>query len=471
MNSNRSRRNFIKLSALSSAFLGLTGFNSGVVKEKIVDSIEKISSSPQRMGNSVIGLTVPPIKQVKVALIGLGNRGTDHLIFVDALAPEKAIITAICDVQEVKVDAALLQLEKSGHGQKPEVYSGSFEIWKEMIKRDDIDLVIISTPWEYHVQMCIKSMQEGKHAAVEVPAAYILEDLWKLVDTAEETQRNCMMMENVCYGDEELWVLNMAQQGVFGTLTYAECAYIHNLRELLFSNDYYYNMWRIRHHLIRDGNLYPTHGLGPVAQYMDINRGDSFQSIVSMSSLQASLDEYSKKIEGDNEFYDRSGYKHGDINNSLIKTSKSRTILIQHDVVTPRPYNRINALAGTKGYHEGYPSRLSIVDYEGGHEWLNETDYNIYWQKYQHPLWEKLKTGIEKYGGHGGMDFVMIYRLIDCLNNGWFLDQDVYDAASLSVVSPLSTLSVELGNVSLNFPDFTRGRTNERRKLGVLTNY
>jgi len=471
MKSNFTRRNFIKLSALSSAFLGLTGFTHGFNKEKISETIEKISAIPIQNGKSVIGLVVPPIRQVKVAFIGLGNRGLQHLPIVDALYPDKAVITAICDVQKIKVDSALDQLAKSGHGQKPAVYSGSLDVWKEMIKRDDIDLIIISTPWEDHAQMCIQSMQQGKHVAVEVPAAYTLEDLWKLIDTAEETQRNCMMMENVCYGDEELWLLNMAQQGVFGTLTYAECAYIHNLRELLFSKDYYYNMWRIRHHLDRDGNHYPTHGLGPVAQYMDINRGDSFQSIVSMSSLQASLDEYSKLIEIDNEFYNRTGYKHGDTNNSLIKTSKGRTILVQHDVVTPRPYNRINALAGTKGYHEGYPSRLSIVDFEGGHEWLNEDDYKIFWQKYQHPLWEKLKTGIEKYGGHGGMDFVMIYRIIDCLNNGWFLDQDVYDAASWSVVSPLSTLSVELGSVPIKFPDFTRGKANENRKLGVLTNY
>ena len=471
MKTNFTRRNFIKLSALSSAFLGFSGFRPGIKKENILETIENISSSPIQTGKSVIGLKVPPIKQVKVAFIGLGNRGLQHLPIVDALCPDKAIITALCDVQQIKVEATVEELKKSGHGQNPKIYVGTLDIWKEMIKRDDIDLVIISTPWEDHAQLCIQSMQHGKHVAVEVPAAYTLEDLWKLVDTAEETQRHCMMMENVCYGDEELWLLNMAQQGILGTITYAECAYIHNLRELLFSKDYYYNMWRIRHHLVRDGNHYPTHGLGPVAQYMDINRGDSFQSIVSMSSLQVSLDEYSKQIESDNEFYDKTGYKHGDINNSLIKTSRGRTILVQHDVVTPRPYNRINALAGTKGYHEGYPSRLSIVDYEGGHEWLNETDYNIFWQKYQHPLWEKLKIGIEKYGGHGGMDFVMIYRIIDCLNNGWFLDQDVYDAASWSVVSPLSTLSVELGNVALKFPDFTRGKSNEVRKLGVLTNY
>lgn len=470
MKNNFTRRNFIKLSALTSAFLGFTGYPVNTAREKILEKIESISLAPARKGKSVIGLTAPPIKQVRVGFIGLGNRGHDHVMLVDALAPDKALVTAICDVVESKAQKVLDGLKQSGHGQTPAVYAGKLDSWREMLKRDDIDLVIISTPWSDHSSMCVETMQSGKHAAVEVPAAYTLNDLWKLVDTSEETQKNCMMMENVCYGDEELWVLNMAQQGVFGTLTYAECAYIHNLRELLFSPTYYYDMWRIRHHMKYDGNLYPTHGLGPVAQYMDINRGDHFDTLVSMSSLQASLDEYAETIESTNEFYTKKGFKHGDMNNSLIRTAKGRMILVQHDVATPRPYNRINALAGTRGYHEGYPSRLALVDVEKGHEWMSETDYNTYKEKYQHPLWNKLKTGIEKYGGHGGMDFVMIYRMIDCLNNGWFLDQDVYDAASWSVVTPLSATSIDLGNMAVKFPDFTRGKADEIRKLGILTN-
>ena len=464
-----SRRNFIKLSALSTAALGISRVTPALSKDKLLDKIENLSIAKNPKGKSVIGLTVPPIKQVKVAFIGLGNRGIQHLQLIDSLCPDKAIITAICDVQQIKVDEALAELKKSGHGQDPKIYVGNLDSWKEMIKRDDIDLVIISTPWEDHVPMSILTMQNNKHVAVEVPAAYSIEDTWMLVDTAEETQRHFMMMENVCYGDEELWLLNMAQQGVLGTLTYAECAYIHNLRELMFSKDYYYNMWRIRHHVSRDGNHYPTHGLGPVAQYMDINRGDSFQTIVSMSSIQASLDEYSKQIEVTNEFYGKTGYKHGDMNNSLIKTANGRMILVQHDVVTPRPYNRINALAGTKGYHEGYPSRLSLADKE--HKWLDENELKKMKDEYKHPLWSKLKTSIEKFSSHGGMDFVMIYRLIDSLNNGWFLDQDVYDAVAWSIVSPLSALSVELGSVPLKFPDFTRGRSNETRELGILKNY
>ena len=190
--------------------------------------------------------------------------------------------------------------------------------------------------------------------------------------------------------------------------------------------------------------------------------------LTSMSSIQASLSEYSKTVEPDNEFYDRSDFKHGDMNNSLIKTAEGRTILLQHDVVTPRPYSRINALAGTGAYHEGYPSRLSI---EGmGHEWLDEETYMEYWNKYQHPIWEELREPIEKYGGHGGMDFLEIYRLIDALNKGLPLDMDVYDAASWSVVGPLSEISVEMGSVPVRFPDFTRGKWKEERTLEMLKN-
>ncbi|NND34806.1 MAG: Gfo/Idh/MocA family oxidoreductase [Saprospiraceae bacterium] len=396
----------------------------------------------------------------------MGNRGSGQARLVNALYPEKAKITAICDLREARIAPTLDAL--TAVGQKPAVYSGREDAWMEMCRRDDVDLVIICTPWQDHVPMCVYAMQQGKHVAVEVPAAMTLQGCWDLVDTAEQTQLNCMMLENVCYGDEELWVLNMVQNGVFGTLTYGEAAYIHNLRDSLFGDERYYNDWRIRYHLKQDGNLYPTHGLGPVAQYMDINRGDRFDHLVSMSSVQASLSEVSKMVESTNEFYDRDDFLHGDMNNSLIKTSRGRTILVQHDVVTPRPYSRINALAGTKAYHEGYPSRLSIAG--KGHDWLDETTFKEYQEKYRHPIWEKLKEGIAKNGGHGGMDFVQMYRLIDCLNHGWLLDMDVYDAAVWSSVVELSKISTELGSVPVKCPDFTRGGWKDKRTLGIFEN-
>lgn len=465
MKNELSRRSFLKISALSGALAGISGIGWSRGKTDVEELIGKISQNVPGTGESVIGLTVPPIPQVKVGIIGLGNRGTGMTRHVHALFPDKARITAICDISKAKVERTFEFLKENG--QEPAVYAGTEDKWKEMVERDDIDLVFVFTHWDIHVPMCVYSMQQGKHVAVEVPAAYTVEDCWKLVNTAEETRKNCMMLENVCYGSEELWILNMVKQGVFGTLTYAEAAYIHNLRRMLFDNSYY-NKWRIRHHLSRKGNLYPTHGLGPVTQYMDIERGDRLEYLVSMSSPQVSLTEHSKFTKPDNEFYDRSDFLHGDLNTSLIKTAKGRMIALKHDVVTPRPYNRINAIAGTKGYHEGYPSRLSLL--EKGHNWLNEETYQEYREKYEHPIWEIMREEIEKHGGHGGMDFVEIYRLIDNLNKGLPLDMDVYDAASWSVVSPLSEISVETEGVPVKFPDFTRGKWQEKRELGILKN-
>lgn len=461
------RRSFLKASALTGLASAIPGWLFGKSRnqeERIREHLERLAAPRPAQGESVIGLRVNAIPQVRVGIIGLGNRGSGITRLVDAVYPDKARITALCDVRKEKVDAAMASLKENG--QKPATYSGNLDGWKEMVRRDDIDLVIICTPWELHTPMAVEAMRQGKHVAVEVPAALTIEECWQLVDTAEQTQRNCMMMENVCYGDEELWVLNMAKQGVFGELTYGEAAYIHDLRNQLFSETYYYKQWRVRHHETHDGNLYPTHGLGPVAQYMDIDRGDRFDHLVSMSTKQANLSAYTQRLDALNEFYNKRNFKHGDMNSSLIRTHLGRTILVQHDVVTPRPYSRINALAGTKGYHEGYPSRLAIDG--SSHEWLKEEEYKAYRERYRHPIWDKLKGGIEKYGGHGGMDFVMIYRLIDCLNHGWPLDMDVYDAASWSAVTPLSGISVDLGSIPVKFPDFTRGRWEKERSLGIF---
>ncbi|NBB21664.1 Gfo/Idh/MocA family oxidoreductase [Runella sp. CRIBMP] len=460
------RRSFLKASAAIGSALGLP-FISKANNNSVEAQIERANFAPKPVGKSVIGLKMPPIAQVRVAFIGVGNRGSGHVKLVHACGA-KAKIVAVCDIQERYTNRTKQWLEKQGVNDVA-YYHTKVDAWKEMCRRDDIDLVIIATPWEDHVPMCVYAMQQGKHAATEVPAAYTLEDCWKLVNTAEQTQRNCMMLENVCYGDEELWLLNMANEGLFGTLTYAECGYIHDLREMLFSKTDYYNMWRIRHNYARDGNLYPMHGLGPVAQYMNIDRGDRFNHLVSMSSLEASLSEDSTVMtDPTNEFHGRKGFKKGDMNNTLIKTHLGRSILVQHDIVTARPYSRINMLAGTKAFHMGYPSHFSKKGQ--GHGFLKEEEYKALREQYKHPIWAKMKDEIEKNGGHGGMDFVLIYRLIDCFNRGTSLDMDVYDAASWSSVTPLSALSIQGGNAPVKFPDFTRGRWKEARKLGMLVN-
>lgn len=457
-----SRRRFIRLSALSAAFLGAKPGQLMSTAEANALLDQKLGT-PSSTGSSVMGLKKAPITQVKVGFIGVGSRGSFHTTLINALLP-KAKITAVCDIQLDQAQKVTEKLKKSG--QTPRTYGGKADSWKEMIKQDDLDLIIIATPWEDHASMAVAAMRAGKHVAVEVPGAVTLQECWDMVNTAEETQLNCMMLENVCYGDEELWILNMVHAGLFGTLTYGEAAYIHDLKEALFKKDSYYHDWRIRHNLAFDGNLYPTHGLGPVAQYMNIGRGDRFDYMVSMSSPQASMTEYSLEVNSDNEFYNRSDFKHGDMNNTLIKTAQGRTILVQHDVVTPRPYSRKNVLAGTKAFHEGYPSRFSMKG--KGHDWLTGEELKKIQEKYKHPIWNQLKDEIAKNGGHGGMDFVMMYRLIDCLNRGVALDMDVYDGADWSVVTALSQVSLDLGSVPVRFPDFTRGKWKGLRKLGIM---
>ena len=465
MKSGQERRSFLKKGLLGS--LGLYGFSQREKPQEGMVDYSRIPGyeAPKATGKSVIDLKVAPIKQVRVALIGIGARGSGHVNQFASLFPDKARVTAVCDIQKDRADKAVEGLKKKG--QKAVAYSGKIDSWKEMVKRDDIDLVVIATPWKDHVPMAVYAMQQGKHVVIEVPAALTLDECWQLVNTAEETQRNCMMMENVCYGDEELWLLNMVQKEVFGTLTYAEAAYIHNLADYLLDTKGYYDFWRLKSNIENDGNLYPMHGLGPVAQYLDIQRGDRFEHIVSMSSLEASLSEHIKKLPSDHPYANFKGpIRHGDMNSSMIKTHKGRMIMLKHDVVTPRPYDRINSLAGTHAYHQGYPSRLSILG--KGHDFLKEADYKEYKDKYKHPIWDKLKKEIEINGGHGGMDFVLIYRIIDSLNNGRPMDMDVYDAASWCSVIPLSGLSVELGSVPVKFPDFTRGRWQESRALNIM---
>ncbi len=469
------RRDFIRLSALSAGFLGLSA-GKAYAKDDIRERVNDITSAPDALGESVMGLIHDPIRQVRIGIIGVGNRGYGHVKTINALQPNAKIV-AICDARESRAKRALEELNTLNEKkQKVKLYYGSEDIWKEMVKRDDIDLIVIATPVPEHAHMAVYAMQQGKHVVSEVPIAFTIQEAWDLVNTAEKTRKHCMMLENVCYGEEELWILNMVKNNVFGTLTYAEAAYLHPIMQKMFikSDDpktsAYYKQWRLRLHAEYHGNLYPTHGLGPVANYMKIGRGDKFDYLVSMDSNEASLHEYSPHSPKNNDFYDQKYFTHGDMNSSLIKTVKGRSILVQHDVVTPRPYSRINALGGTKAYHEGYPSRLSLYDENFGHHWLDDAKYKEMREKYQHPIWTKMKQEALKNGGHGGMDFILFYRLIHNLNNGLPMDMDVYDGVNWSVVSPLSRLSVELGSIPVKFPDFTRGKWKNDRELQFFKN-
>lgn len=422
--------------------------------------------TPPRKGDSVMGLTVDPIKPVNVGIIGLGNRGSSMTELIDAMAPDKGLIKAICDIREEPVQETLSWIEKEGNNEAPDTYSGSKNSWKKLVQRDDLDLVFIFTHHQAHTPMAEYAMKKGKHVAVEVPAATTIEECWTLVDTAEQTQKQCIMLENVCYFDEEMWVLNMVREGVFGDqLNYASGGYIHNLVADYFFQAYW-NDWRAKNHLQFKGDLYPTHGLGPIAFYMGLNRGDRMEYIASQESPESRLTKRAQELPEDHWAHGIDDWANGDTTRSEIMTNQGRQIHLQFDVKTNRGYSRKNELAGVDAYHEGFPSELAL-DNEG-HGFVDDDTYDEYFEEYRHPLWVQMEDIAEEYGGHGGGDFLEIYRLFDAFNEGRPLDMDVYDAAAWSAVRPLSAISIEHGGKPVKFPNFTRGEWQNERELQVM---
>ncbi|MEO9483142.1 MAG: Gfo/Idh/MocA family oxidoreductase [Ekhidna sp.] len=460
------RKKFLHSLAAASTFLGLpfTSLGKGNgerIRQALIDQQQDITGS-------MVGFSTSPIAKVRIGMLGLGNRGktlTQMLYWL--LDNDKAEIVAVSDLLEKNVDQVLEGL-KAHQQKRPKVYAKGEDDWKKLVERDDIDLLIIATPWRLHTPMALYGMEQGKHVASEVPIAYTLEDCYKLIRTAEATKRHCMMIENCCYNDEELFVLNMIQEGVFGDVSHAEGAYIHDLRKHMLSDDYYQGQWRIQHHRNRDGNFYTTHGIGPISNYLNIGHGDNFTTLTSMSSREKSLSDAAKRVGSP-----YTDIKCGDMNTTLIKTSLGKTVMLQFDVHTGSPYSRINKVVGTGAIHAGYPGRLYIDDPDElkywGHNWLPDERYQEYRQEYRHPMIKKLKKISENYKhGHGGMDFIMIYRLITCLNQGVALDQTVYDSIIWSAITPLSEISVADNSQSVDFPDFTGGTWKKARDLEIM---
>jgi len=469
---NLSRRSFIKVSALTGLGASMAGVVNGCAAprkggEAVGANLSAVRPMPKGQ-RPVHDLTTKPIERVRVAVIGL-SRGMTHV--TDCLNIDFAEIVAVCDWRDDRAQAAAAACETK-RGKRPAVYSGTEHIWEKMVERDDIDVVYIATPWAWHVPMCLRTMEQGKHAFVEVAAAVTVDDCWKLVNTSERTRRHCVMLENCCYGENELFVLNLCRQGVFGELIHAECAYIHDLRGMLFSLGTEGD-WRRDYHWQYNGNLYPTHGLGPVAQYLGVGRGDQFKFLVSMSSPELGLTTYRDEKHPNGSRHAREKYLCGDMNTSIVKTELGRTIMIQHDVVSPRPYSRINALSGTGATFFDYPARLAINDpkrYDlkasGSHEWLDEKDLQTMREKFTHPLWKKLEEQ-SRGGGHGGMDYVMNWRHLDCIRCGQTPDSVVYDAAAWSCIIEISSRSVATGSQPVVIPDFTRGLWKNMKPLGI----
>ncbi|MDY6276859.1 MAG: Gfo/Idh/MocA family oxidoreductase [Bacteroidales bacterium] len=405
---------------------------------------------------SVIGLTSEPMQTVRIGVVGLGMRGefaVQRLTFVPG-----AQITAICDIEPDRTQRSRQWLVDNGH-QEPACFSGEQESWKGLCERDDVDLVYICTDWLNHANIGLYAMEHGKHTAIEVPAALNLEEIWALINTSERTRKHCMMLENCVYDFFEMNALAMAQKGLFGEIVHAEGSYNHNLDPFW---DEYWHSWRLEYNKTHRGDVYPTHGIGPVCQALNIHRGDRMTTLVAMDT-DAFNGPRIVESRGEEPCPD---FKNGDVTCSLIRTVKGKTILIEHDVLTPRPYSRMYQLVGTDGYAAKYPvnqfclrENLSAEANSIGKEkvLVGDAAKELQAQYNAAILTPELEALAKKVGGHGGMDFIMDYRLVYCLLNGLPLDMDVYDLAEWCCVSELSRISIENGCVPVEVPDFTRG--------------
>lgn len=415
----------------------------------------------------VVGLVTPKLENVRVGFIGLGMRGPGAVQRFTHIPGTQ--IVALCDIRPERVEKTQEILDKAGVERAAE-YAGKEDSWKALCERDDIDLVYIATDWAHHAEMGIYAMEHGKHVAIEVPAAMTLDQIWGLINTSEKTQKHCMQLENCVYDFFELTTLNMAQQGLFGEILHTEGSYIHNLEEFW---PYYWNNWRLDYNRKHRGDVYATHGMGPACQLLDIHRGDKMNYLVAMDTKSVNGKANAKKYYKEDQVND---FKNGDHTLTLIRTENEKTIHIQHNVMTPRPYSRMYQLTGTKGFANKYPQSgyalepaqidSSIVP---NHEDLNSHGYvsedvkKALMEKYKHPIHQELEEMAKKVGGHGGMDFIMDYRLIYCLQNGLPLDMDVYDLAEWCSLAELTAISIENNSAPVEVPDFTRGHWNDTK--------
>lgn len=408
----------------------------------------------------VLNLTTPKIKNVRIGFIGLGMRGPGAVYRMSQI--EGVTIKALCDIESERVAKTQKILTDAGLPKAAE-YSGSADSWKKMCDRNDIDLIYICTDWQTHAPMMIYAMEKGKHVVCEVPAVMNLKEAWDVINTAERTQKHCMMLENCVYDFFELTTLNMAQHGVFGEILHTEGAYIHCLEDFW---DSYQGDWRMKFNKEYRGDVYATHGLGPACQLLDIHRGDRMNYLVSMDVPATSIPLWLKKDRKE----EVKDFKNGELTMTMIKTQKGKTILLQHNVASYRPYSRMYQLTGTNGFANKYPTpgyclrpsettNEAVPNHENlkAHDFMPEAEMKALMEKYKHPIQKEIAEKAKKVGGHGGMDFIMDYRLIYCLQNGLPLDMDVYDLAEWSTIGELTRLSLEHNSAPVAMPDFTRG--------------
>ena len=446
-----SRRDLLKAAAAATAGLAASGsFSLGIAESITAATHPDLAPPAPPHRKSMRAVPFARHEEVRVGIVGTGLRGRS--VLSELLGVDHVKIVALCDVVAEKAGRAAKMVTDKGQS-APTLFTNGPRAFEQLVARDDIDIVYTATPWEFHTPVMLAALAHGKHCASECPIGLTLKDLWALVDASEKAQKHCLQLENCNYGYNEMLVNRMVHEGVFGEVLHAEAAYLHDLRAILFENKDE-GLWRRAWHTRSNSNLYPTHGLGPVSWYLDVHAGDRFDYLVSVSTPERGLSLYRQATVPDKSDPKwREKYITGDLNTSILKTVNGKTVMLQHDVSNPRPYTRHNRVMGTKGTFEDYPPRIYIEGTPGGERFGPIDQYKT---KFEHPLWTKL--GEKARGaGHGGMDFIMAYRLIECMREGLAPDFDVYDAAAWSAPLPLTEMSVAKGSAPMKFPDFTRG--------------
>ncbi|MGI8601248.1 MAG: Gfo/Idh/MocA family protein [Chitinophagaceae bacterium] len=417
-------------------------------------------------------------KNIRVALIGVGLRGQNHLDLL--LRRSDVDVIAICDIDDRMLATSKNIINKSGK-KMPAVYTGDPNIWKNMLEKEKPDAVIISTPWEWHTPMILGSLERGiKYIGTEVVLGITLDDHWNVVKEAEKHKAHVMMLENVCYRRDVMAVLNMVRQGLFGELVHLQGGYQHDLREVKFNDGkqpygggvefgekgFSEARWRTNHSVYRNGDIYPTHGIGPLAHYININRGNRFTAISSFASKARGLHDYIVKKAGKDHPNAKVNFKLGDVVTTSIQCANGETILLQHDTNLPRPYSLGFRVQGTKGLWMDVAKGIYIEDLSSKpHQW---DEAKLWLEKYDHPLWVRWSQQTEG-AGHGGMDFFVINAFIESVKRRTATPMDVYDAAAWSAITPLSERSIEQGSQVLEFPDFTSGKWQNRKPVFALS--
>jgi hypothetical protein len=462
MKSNR--RDFLKHATVAGAGAFAGGLLSGCAPKQPESNLAAVLGSakkPHVQKFNMSGYAALALPVVRIGIIGLGDRGSGAVTRLSKI--EGVEIKALCDKREVAVKESQKYLQRIGRPAAQQFF-GDENVWKKLVELPDLDLIYTCTPWILHTPISVYAMENGKHIACEVPIARTIDEAWQLVETSERTRKHCMMLENCCYDFFELLTLNMARQGMFGDIVHGEGAYIHYLMGLNFKKPLddrqvdgaYTDMWRLKENASRNGNLYPTHGLGPICQIMNINRGDKMEYLTSMSSIDFTMGKHANALAAGDKFfapYANKSYR-GNMNTSLVRTNLGRTIMIQHDVSSVNIYSRLHVIHGTSGSAMKYPEPERIAL---GESWLNDEELKAVTEKFTPEIVKRVGEMAKKVGGHGGMDFIMDWRMIDCLRNGLPLDQNVYDGALWSSIAPLSEWSVANRSQSIDVPDFTCG--------------